>query len=105
MYVGIGGSPEGVITAAAMKCMGGYLQCQLWNKAGDYGYHPTPDEKENVLEMNDLAKGDVMFAATGITDGKLLKGVRFTSRGPVTQSITMRSPSCTVRRIETRHGN
>jgi len=105
MYVGIGGSPEAVITAAAMKCMGGYLECQLWDKAGEAGYHPTPDEKEHLLSIDDLAKGDVMFVATGITDGKLLKGVRFKSRGPVTQSIAMRSPSQTVRRIETRHGN
>lgn len=105
MYIGVGGAPEGVITAAAMKCMGGYLQCQLWNKAGEEGYHPNPDSKEKLLETEDLAKGDVMFAATGITDGKLLRGVRFTSRGPNTHSMIMRSPSHTVRKIETRHGN
>jgi len=105
VYVGIGGAPEGVITAAAMKCMGGFLECQLWNKAGEMGYHPDPDSKEQLLGTEDLAKGDVMFAATGITDGKLLRGVRYTSRGPNTHSMTMRSPSHTVRKIETRHGN
>lgn len=100
VYWGIGGSPEGVIAAAAMKCMGGFLQCQLCDKKGDEFVVDN-----SLLEIEDLAKGDVMFSATGITNGKLLKGVAFTSRGPITHSITMRSGSGTVRRIITQHGN
>lgn len=103
MYLGIGGSPEAVISAAAMKCMGGYLQCQIAEKNGDSFLKVDPEGK--FLAIEDLAKGDVMFAATGITDGKLLQGVRFTNRGPITYSIAMRSPSKTIRRIETHHGN
>lgn len=98
MYLSVGGAPEAVIAAAAMKCMGGKLQCQIANKEGEVS-------DERVYEINDLAKGDVMFCATGITDGKLLKGVQFTSRGPVTHSIAMRSESGTIRRITTEHGN
>lgn len=97
MYLGIGGSPEAVISAAAMKCLGGYLQCQEW----DYNqniYMP------NLLEIEDLAQGPVIFCGTGITDGKLLKGVTF-ENSPVTHTIAMRSSSGTVRYIETHHGN
>jgi fructose-1,6-bisphosphatase II len=96
-YYSIGGSPEAVIAAAAMKCMGGYLECREWDKEeGVIG---------NTLTIEDLAKGETMFVGTGITDGKLLKGVRFTENGPVTQTIAMRSGSGTIRRIETKHGN
>jgi fructose-1,6-bisphosphatase/sedoheptulose 1,7-bisphosphatase-like protein len=98
MYVSAGGSPEAVIAAAAMKCMGGKLQCQIADSNGE-----VVDDR--VYEINDLAGGNVMFCATGITDGKLLKGVEFTGRGPVTHSIAMRSESGTIRRITTEHGN
>jgi len=98
LYMGIGGSPEGVISAAAMKCLGGVIQTQLVEKDG------TPLE-DRLYEIEDMAKGDIIFSATGITDGKLFKGVRYTSRGPVTNSLTMRSESGTVRKIETCHGN
>ena len=96
-YMSIGGAPEAVIAAAAMKCMGGMLQCREWNK--------ETEELGPVLTIEDLAKGPTMFAATGITDGKLLRGVRFTPDGIVTNSITMRSESGTIRQFETQHGN
>lgn len=98
MYVGAGGSPEAVIAAAAMKCLGGKFQAVVSND--DFTELTGP-----VLGIEDLAKGPVMFCATGITDGKLLKGVQFNSRGVTTHSIAMRSESGTVRRITTDHGN
>lgn len=98
LYLGIGGAPEGVISAAAMKCLGGVIQGQLVDKNG----LPLDDK---LYEIEDMAKGDVIFSATGITDGQLFKGVRFTSQGPVTSSLTMRSLSGTIRKIETIHGN
>lgn len=98
LYMGIGGSPEGVISAAAMKCFGGVIQTQLVEKDG------TPVD-DKLYEVEDLAQGDVIFSATGITDGKLFRGVRYTSHGPITHSLTMRSASGTIRKIETWHGN
>ncbi len=98
LYVGVGGTPEGVIAAAALKCMGGVIQGQLVEPDG------TPIDGK-LLEIEDLAKGDVLFSATGITNGLLLRGVRFTSQGPITNSLTMRSESGTIRKIETTHGN
>jgi len=98
IFLSIGGSPEAVITAAAMKCMGGFFQTQIVDDE-------TMETEEKILGIEDLAKGDTIFSATGITDGKLLKGVRFTSQGPITHSITMRSGSGTIRRIQTNHGN
>ena len=104
--MGIGGTPEGIIAACAMKCLGGTIQGIL---------HPR-DEKEResalahgmdltkVLTTNDLVSGeDVFFAATGITDGELLKGVRFTDRYIKSNSLVMRSRSKTIRVIESEH--
>lgn len=97
MYMSIGGAPEAIISAAAMKCLGGTLQCREWDQDNDsFG---------EILAIEDLAKGPTMFAATGITDGKLLRGVQFKARGPVTNSIAMRSESHTVRKMTTEHGN
>ena len=98
LYLGTGGTPEGVIAAAALKCMGGVIQGQLVEKDGS----PVDDR---LLEIEDMAKGHVLFSATGITNGLLLRGVRFTSQGPITNSLTMRSESGTIRKIETMHGN
>ena len=103
---GIGGTPEGVISAAALKCMGGEMQGRLWPRndrerkaAVDAGY-----DLEAVLTVDDLVRSDdVFFAATGITDGELLRGVRFTSHGAITDSLVMRSKSGTVRRVEATH--
>lgn len=98
LYMGVGGAPEGVIGAAALKCLRGGFQGIMCDNSG-----ATYDTK--VLEMEDLAKGDVSFCATGVTDGSLLKGVRWTGTGPKTHSLLMRSESGTVRWIETSHGN
>lgn len=95
---GIGGAPEAVITAAAMKCLGGGFQAQIVNK-------PDLSLQPRVFQIEDLMKGPCTFVATGITDGSLLRGVRTTERGPMTHSVVMRSESGTVRFIEARHGN
>ena len=95
---GVGGAPEAVLTACAIKCLGGGFQAQLADKDGK-----VMDGK--VYDQNDLVKGHCIFAATGITDGSLLKGVRFGENGPVTNSVFMRSESGTVRWITSSHGN
>jgi len=103
---GIGGTPEGVIAAAALKCIGGDMQGRLWprndgerNEAIGLGY-----DLEAVLTLDDLVQGDnCFFAATGITDGELLKGVHYSKDGASTQSLVMRSKSGTVRQINARH--
>jgi fructose-1,6-bisphosphatase II len=102
MLYGIGGTPEGVISAAALKCVGGSIQGRLWPRSDeerkqlvDAGLDPT-----RVLEANDLVAGeDVFVAATGVTNGPLLAGVQYTPGGAVTDSIVMRSRSGTVRRV------
>jgi fructose-1,6-bisphosphatase II len=103
---GIGGTPEGVIAAAALKCLGGEIQGRLW---------PRNDEEraaavaldydlEKVLTTDDLVGGDnCFFSATGITDGELLRGVRFHDHGAMTQSLVMRSLSGTVRKVDGFH--
>ncbi len=103
---GIGGTPEGVIAAAALKCMGGEMQGRLWPRnesersvAIDAGY-----DLDQVLTLDDLVDSDnCFFAATGITDGELLKGVHYDRHGCTTQSLVMRSKSGTVRLINSRH--
>ncbi|WP_299565636.1 class II fructose-bisphosphatase [uncultured Mycolicibacterium sp.] len=106
ILAGIGGTPEGIIAAAAIRCMGGEIQAVLApkddeerQKAVDRGY-----DVDRVLTTTDLVSGDnVFFCATGVTDGDLLKGVRYTPGGCTTQSIVMRSKSGTVRMIEAYH--
>lgn len=103
---GIGGTPEGVIAAAALKCMGGAMQGRLWPRdegerqaAIDAGY-----DLEQILDQDVLVSGNnCMFAATGITDGELLKGVEYDRRGATTQSLVMRSATGTVRQVDTFH--
>src|SRR5436305_2279500 len=104
---GIGGTPEGVISAAAIKCIGGQLLGRLWPRddeerqaALDGGY-----DLERVLRTDDLVAGDdVFFSATGVTDGDVLQGVRYQGdRGATTESLVMRSRSGTVRRVSARH--
>ena len=106
VLMGIGGTPEGIIAACAMKCMGGEIQGIL---------HPRSDEERaaadqaglelnRVYRTNDLVSGDDhFFAATGITDGELLRGIRFSESGMRSQSIVMRSKSRTIRVIDTEH--
>ncbi len=106
ILLGIGGTPEGVIAAAALKCMGGEIQGRLWPR--DDAERRTVAERgydlDRVLGTDDLVKGDnCFFAATGVTDGELLRGVRFDRQGAATESLVMRSRSGTVRRIEARH--
>jgi fructose-1,6-bisphosphatase II len=103
---GVGGTPEGVIAAAGIKCLGGSIQGRLWPRndeerraALDMGY-----DLDRVLFTDDLVSGDdVFFAATGVTDGDVLDGVHYTAKGATTESLVMRSRSGTVRRIAARH--
>jgi fructose-1,6-bisphosphatase II len=103
---GVGGTPEGVIVACALKALGGTIQGKLWprndeeRKASlDAGY-----DLDKVLMLDDLVSGDdVFFAATGITDGELLRGVRYFGDGAATQSLVMRSKSGTIRMIDAQH--
>lgn len=106
VLMGIGGSPEAVITAAALKCLGGEIQCKLWPRNDeDRRYAAEHDMPLNeVLCMNDLVHSDnVFFAATGITDSELLKGVRYFGGGARTDSVVMRSKSGTLRYIQSVH--
>jgi fructose-1,6-bisphosphatase II len=106
LLYGIGGTPEGVISAAALKCVGGGIQGKLWPRSPeerqalvDQGY-----DLDRVLFTDDLVTGeDVFVSATGVTTGALLRGVRYVNNGAITDSIVMRSRSGTVRRIEARH--
>ena len=106
MLVGIGGTPEAVIAACALKCLDGAMFGRLWPRndderraALDAGY-----DLDQVLAIDDLVRGDnVFFAATGVTDGELLRGVRFDRQGALTQSLSMRSKSGTSRQIDARH--
>jgi fructose-1,6-bisphosphatase II len=106
MLYGVGGTPEGVIAACAIKCLGGVIQGRLWPRndeeraaAKDAGY-----DLDAVLTTDDLVSGeDVFFAATGITGGDLVDGVRYRGDDAWTQSIVMRSRSGTVRIIDALH--
>jgi fructose-1,6-bisphosphatase II len=103
---GIGGTPEGVIAAAALKCMGGELQGRLWPRDDDERSAAVADgyDLDRVLQTDDLvAGGNCFFAATGITDGELLKGVHREPHLVTTQSLVMRSKSGTVRLLNARH--
>jgi fructose-1,6-bisphosphatase II len=108
LLLGIGGTPEGIITACAMKCLDGVIQGRLWPKddeerqrALDAGHDLDPD---HVLSTDDLVTGDdVFFVATGITDGELMQGVRYRAGGASTHSLVMRSRSGTIRSITSEH--
>lgn len=106
MLMGIGGTPEGIIAACAIKCLGGTIQGRLWPKddaerqrAIDAGH-----DLDRVLHTNDLVSGEnVFFVATGITDGELLQGVRYRAETATTESLVMRSKSGTIRQISSTH--
>jgi fructose-1,6-bisphosphatase II len=106
LLMGVGGTPEGIIAACAIKCLGGTIQGRLWPrddaeraKAMDAGH-----DLDRVLDTGDLVRSDnVFFVATGITDGELLRGVRYRAGGATTHSLVMRSKSGTIRLIESHH--
>jgi fructose-1,6-bisphosphatase II len=108
LLLGVGGTPEGIIAACAMKCTGGVIQGQLWptddeerQRALDAGHNLDPD---HVLSTDDLVSGeDAFFVATGITDGELMKGVRYRAGGCLTHSLVMRARSGTIRSITSEH--
>ncbi|MCY0095157.1 class II fructose-bisphosphatase [Hoeflea ulvae] len=106
IYIGIGGAPEGVLAAAALRCIGGQMQGRLQlnteekiARAAKMGI----SDPHRLYTMEDMARGDVLFAATGVTDGNMLQGVRFTRDAIITHTIVMRSSSRTVREIKARH--
>jgi fructose-1,6-bisphosphatase II len=106
MLLGVGGSPEAVLTACALKCLGGDIQCKLWPRNDD---ERAQAEKlglglDRVLTIDDLVRGDdVFFSLTGVTDGELVKGVHYFPHGATTETLVMRSRSGTVRRIQAVH--
>jgi fructose-1,6-bisphosphatase II len=103
---GIGGTPEGVLSASAIQCVDGQILGRLWPRSDeerqaalDGGY-----DLDEVLDKDRLVSGEnVFFSATGVTDGEMLEGVHFKGRGATTESISMRSRSGTVRRVTARH--
>ncbi|MFC8673922.1 class II fructose-bisphosphatase [Streptomyces griseorubiginosus] len=106
MLLGIGGTPEGIISACAVKCLGGTIQGKLWPKDDEERARAVNagHDLDRVLTTDDLVSGEnVFFVATGITDGELLRGVRYRSETATTDSIVMRSKSGTVRRIDSEH--
>ncbi|NBB83018.1 MAG: class II fructose-bisphosphatase [Alphaproteobacteria bacterium] len=106
LYMGTGGAPEGVLAAAALRCIGGQMQGRLVFRNDD---EKARAERHGIADLNrtytmdQMASGDVMFAATGVTTGAMLRGVRRYPAGAVTHSIVMRSKSGTVRVVEARH--
>jgi fructose-1,6-bisphosphatase II len=106
LLMGSGGAPEGVIAAAALRCLGGDMQGRLLfrnesekSRAKDMGIH----DLNKVYGLGDLAKGNVMFVATGVTNGSFLSGVRYFGGGAHTHSIIMRSETGTIREIRAKH--
>lgn len=107
MVLGIGGAPEGVLAAAALRCMGGEFQGRLWPKNKTEiarAYKLGVKDLKSILTLDDLVRGDdVIFAATGVTDGDFLKGVRYYGNHVTTHTVIMRGASGTVRFLEARH--
>ncbi|MEJ2012642.1 MAG: class II fructose-bisphosphatase [Anaerolineales bacterium] len=106
LLVGIGGTPEGVLAACALRCMGGEIQGRLWPRNDDEAEQARAQgyDLERVLEIDDLVKSDdVFFALTGITDGELLQGVKYYGQGARTHSLVMRGRTGTVREIIATH--
>jgi fructose-1,6-bisphosphatase II len=107
VLMGIGGAPEGVISAVAVRCAGGDLQGRLRFRSDEERERARANglqgDLERILEAQELAAGNVMFAATGVTNGDFLKGVHFTPDGSRTHSVVMRSKTGSVRFIETQH--
>jgi fructose-1,6-bisphosphatase II / sedoheptulose-1,7-bisphosphatase len=106
IYLGIGGAPEGVLAAAALRCMGGQMQGRLVissDEQRDRAKRMGVDDVRRKFDMTDMASGDVLFAATGVTDGNLLAGVHFGKRSITTHTVVMRASSGTIRWIRAQH--
>ncbi len=106
IYIGSGGAPEGVLAAAALRCIGGQMQSRLLFRNDDERGRARKwgiEDFNRVYTLREMAQGDVMFAATGVTDGSMVRGVRRFGDGAKTHSIVMRSKSGTVRLIEAQH--
>jgi fructose-1,6-bisphosphatase II / sedoheptulose-1,7-bisphosphatase len=106
LYVGTGGAPEGVLAAAALQCIGGQMQGRLIfrnDAEKERAVRAGITDLNKKYSMDELAHGDIMFAATGVTNGAMLKGVRMFAGGAITQTVVMRSRTGTVRRIEAQH--
>ena len=106
LLLGIGGTPEGIITACAVKCLGGVIQARLWPQKRSEFVHAAAAGLDlgAVLSTDDLVRSDnVFFVATGITDGELVRGVRYKGGGATTESLVMRSKSGTIRRVISDH--
>jgi fructose-1,6-bisphosphatase II / sedoheptulose-1,7-bisphosphatase len=106
IYMGSGGAPEGVLAAAALRCVGGQMQGRLLfedDEQRERARQMGVTDPNRVFSVSDMARGEVMFAATGVTSGAMLRGVRRFGSGAVTHSVVMRSKSGTVRYIEAHH--
>jgi fructose-1,6-bisphosphatase II / sedoheptulose-1,7-bisphosphatase len=106
IYMGSGGAPEGVLAAAALRCVGGQIQGRLLFRNDDEIARARRwgiEDLDRIYSLEDMAKGDCIFAATGVTDGSLLDGVHRCKNGLTTESIVMRASSGTVRRVTAEH--
>ncbi len=106
LLLGTGGAPQGVLSAAAIKCMGGFMQCRFRPRSheeADALYNHGVSDVERILGLEEMAGGELLFAATGVTDGEYLSGVHFFGGGATSNSVVMRSVSGTVRLLDTRH--
>ncbi|MGN6548708.1 MAG: class II fructose-bisphosphatase [Pararhizobium sp.] len=106
IYLGIGGAPEGVLAAAALRCIGGQMEGRLQlntEEKVERARKMGVEDPNKIYTAQEMARGDVLFSATGVTDGNLLQGVRFTRHAIVTHTIVMRSSSRTVREVRARH--
>ncbi|GBE42760.1 MAG TPA: class II fructose-bisphosphatase [Rhizobiales bacterium] len=107
IYMGIGGAPEGVLAAAALRCIGGQIQARLHAMSDQHRARVAEIGIEDIdrkYTLEDLASGDVLFAATGVTSGSMLQGVRFRAGATRTETVVMRAKTRTVRWIKTEHG-
>ena len=108
LYMGVGGAPEGVLAAAALRCIGGQMQGRLVTSVEEQKARAATmgvKDFNKKYTMNEMASGDVIFAATGVTDGWLLDGVHHVNGGVTTHTIVMRSATGTVRRLNSFHSN
>jgi fructose-1,6-bisphosphatase II / sedoheptulose-1,7-bisphosphatase len=106
MYIGTGGAPEGVLAAVALRCIGGQMQCRLIldsEEKRERAHKMGVTDPRMIYGIEDMAKGDCLFAATGVTDGSLLSGVKFRKDVIQTETVVMRSVTGTVRYIKAEH--